>query len=62
MYCLKCNKHIIDCITDEDREKFEKCQDHRQIGYLCDTYPICKGCSYQISDEIYIALGGKMVK
>lgn len=49
-------------ITEEDKTKFNECQEHRQIGYLCDAHPTCKGCPYQVSDEIYIALGGKMVK
>lgn len=49
-------------IDNENKTKFEKCQEHRQIGYLCDAYPTCSGCSYDIPSEIYIALGGKMIK
>lgn len=51
---------MINC-TDEEIEKFEKCQEHRQIGYLCDSYPTCNGCIYQIDDNIYVVLGGKLV-
>lgn len=49
-------------ISEEDKIKFEKCQEHRQISCLWDAYPICNGCPHQVSDEIYVALGGKMVK
>jgi len=45
-------------IGDEDKIKFEKCQEHRQIGYLCDAHPTCNGCEYQIADDVYVALGG----
>lgn len=45
----------------EDRVKFDKCQEHRHIGYLCDAHPTCDGCSYQISDDVYVALGGKLI-
>ena len=50
-----------DNISDEDKIKFEKCQEHRQVGYLCDFYPTCRGCRYQIEDSVYIALGGKLI-
>jgi hypothetical protein len=50
-----------DNISDEDKIKFERCQEHRQIGYLCDFYPTCRGCKYQIEDSVYIALGGKLI-
>ncbi len=49
-------------ISSEDKAKFEKCQEHRQIGYLCDSYPTCDGCKYQIPDRVYLALGGKLVE
>jgi hypothetical protein len=49
-------------ISNEDKIKFEKCQEYRQLGYLCDIYPTCKGCGYQIPDNIYVALGGKLVR
>lgn len=50
-----------DNISDEDKIKFERCQEHRQIGYLCDFYPTCNGCKYQIEDSVYIVLGGKLI-
>ncbi len=49
-------------ISEEDKIKYEKCREHMQIGYLCDAHPTCRGCEYQISDEIYVALGGKLIK
>lgn len=48
-------------IIDEDKIKFEKCQGRRQVGYLCDYYPTCDGCDYHIADEVYVALGGKLI-
>jgi len=48
-------------INIEDKTKFEKCHEHKQIGYLCDAYPTCSGCRYQISNEIFKILGGKFV-
>lgn len=52
---------MLDNISDEDKLKFEKCQDHRQVGYLCDSHPTCDGCEYEITDELYVALGGKLI-
>jgi hypothetical protein len=49
-------------VSDEDKVKFEKCQEYRQLGYLCDIYPTCDGCKYQIPDDVYAALGGKLVR
>jgi hypothetical protein len=48
---------MVDC-TDEEIKKFEKCQEHRQVGYLCDSHPTCNGCEYKITDDVYVALGG----
>ncbi len=48
-------------IGDDDRIKFEKCQERRQVGYLCDAHPTCEGCYYLIADNVYVALGGKLL-
>ena len=37
-------------ITEEDKSKFNECQEHIQIGYLC-AHPTCNGCPHQIPDE-----------
>jgi hypothetical protein len=44
----------------DNKTKFEKCQEHMQTGILCDAYPTCSGCIYQLPDEVYISFGGKI--
>ncbi len=46
------------CLSDQ--EKFEKCNEYRLLGYLCDIHPGCRGCEYNLPDEVFVALGGKL--
>ena len=38
----------------EDEEKYKKCRERAQVGYVCDfVYPSCKGCEYDIPIDKY---------
>lgn len=38
----------------EDEEKYKKCIERAQVGYVCDfVYPLCKGCEYDLPIEKY---------
>ena len=43
-----------------DKEKFENCKDHAQTGYCCDAHPGCRECPYDLPDDVYVSLGGKL--
>lgn len=49
-------------INMDNKKKFDKCIEYSQTGYCCDAHPSCRGCDYNLPDDVYVSFGGKLSK